>query len=83
MNPLEMVKNQLRLLNRSILMFELGVRLKLRFWGQTLVEETLLAAVKKCPTAAILGTQQLRGQQYIPILMRFFRPNRSNILIFW
>ena len=32
-NPLEMVKKkQFRLLNRSILMYELGVRLKLRFW---------------------------------------------------
>ena len=32
--PLEMVKNQLRLLNRSILMSELGVRPKLRFGAQ-------------------------------------------------
>ena len=30
-NPLEMVKKQFRLLNRSILMSELGVRPKLRF----------------------------------------------------
>ena len=30
-NPLEMVKNQFRRLNRSILMSELGVRPKLRF----------------------------------------------------
>ena len=33
MNPLEMVKKQFRLLNRSILMSELGVRPKLRFWA--------------------------------------------------
>ena len=32
-NPLEMVKNLLRLLNRSILMSELGVRPKLQFLG--------------------------------------------------
>ena len=32
-NPLEMVKIQFRLLNRSILMSELGVRHKLRFWA--------------------------------------------------
>ena len=32
-NPLEMVKNQFRLLNRSILRSELGVRSKLRFWA--------------------------------------------------
>ena len=30
-NPLDMVKNQFRLLNRSILRSELGVRPKLRF----------------------------------------------------
>ena len=30
-NPLEIVKNEFRLLNRSILMSELGVRPKLRF----------------------------------------------------
>ena len=34
MNPLEMVKNHFRLLNRSILMPELGVRPKLRFWAK-------------------------------------------------
>ena len=33
-NPLEMVKNKFRLLNRSILMSEFGVILKLRFWVQ-------------------------------------------------
>ena len=32
-NTLEMVKEQFRLLNRSILMSELGVRAKLRFWA--------------------------------------------------
>ena len=32
-NPLEMVKNQFSLLNRSILRSELGVRPKLRFWA--------------------------------------------------
>ena len=32
-NPLEMVKNQLRLLKRLILRSELGVRPKLRFWA--------------------------------------------------
>ena len=35
-----MVKNQLRLLNRSILMLELGVRPKLRFWGQMSTKQT-------------------------------------------
>ena len=34
MNPLEMVKNQFRLLNRLILMSELEVRPKLRFWAR-------------------------------------------------
>ena len=33
-NPLEMVKNQFRLLNRSTLMSELGVRPKLLFGAQ-------------------------------------------------
>ena len=32
-NPLEMVKKHVRLWYRSILMFELGVRPKLRFWA--------------------------------------------------
>ena len=32
-NPIEMVNKQLRLFNRSILMSELGVRPKLRFWA--------------------------------------------------
>ena len=31
--PLEMVKEHVRLWNRSILMSELGVRPKLRFWA--------------------------------------------------
>ena len=39
-NPLEMVKNQFRLLNRSILMSELGVRPKLRFWAQMSSKQT-------------------------------------------
>ena len=34
MNPLEMVKKQFKLLNRSILMSELGDRPKLRFWAK-------------------------------------------------
>ena len=33
-NPLEMVKKYFRLLNRSILMFELGVRPTLRYWAK-------------------------------------------------
>ena len=33
MNPLEMVKKHVKLLNRSILMSELGVRPKLLFWA--------------------------------------------------
>ena len=33
-NPLEMVKKQFRLLNSSILMSELGIRPKLRFWDK-------------------------------------------------
>ena len=40
MNPLEIVKNQFRLLNRSILMFELGVRPKLQFWVQMSSKQT-------------------------------------------
>ena len=39
-NPLEMVKNKFRLLNRSILMSELGVRPKLRFWAQMSKKQT-------------------------------------------
>ena len=39
-NPLEMVKNQLRLLNRSTLMSELGVRPKLRFGAQMSTKQT-------------------------------------------
>ena len=34
MNPLEMVKKHFRLLNRSILMSEQGVRPKFRFWAK-------------------------------------------------
>ena len=33
-HPLEMVKKQFRLSNRSILIFELGVNPKLRFWDK-------------------------------------------------
>ena len=33
-NPLEMLNNQFRLLKRSILMSELGVIPKLRFWAR-------------------------------------------------
>ena len=32
-NPLEMVKKLVRLSNRSIMMYELGARPKLRFWA--------------------------------------------------
>ena len=39
-NPLEMVKNQFRLLNLSILMSEPGVRPKLRFWAQMSSKQT-------------------------------------------
>ena len=39
-NPLEMVKNQLRLLNRLILMSEQGVRPKLRFLAQMSTKQT-------------------------------------------
>ena len=39
-NPLEMVKIQLRLLNLSILMSELGVRPKLRFGAQMSTKQT-------------------------------------------
>ena len=39
-NPLEMVKNQFRLLNRSILMSELGVRPKLQFWARMSGKQT-------------------------------------------
>ena len=39
-NPLEMVKNQLKLFNLSILISELGVRLKLPFWAQMSSKQT-------------------------------------------
>ena len=39
-DPLEMVKTQLRLLNRTILMSELGVRPKLRFWALMSTKQT-------------------------------------------
>ena len=39
-NPLELVKNQFRLLNHSILMSELGVRLKLHFRAQMSSKKT-------------------------------------------
>ena len=39
-NTLEMVKKQFILLNRSILMSELGVRPKLRFWAQMSSKQT-------------------------------------------
>ena len=39
-NPLGMVKKQFRLLNRSILLSELGVRPKLRFWAQMSTKQT-------------------------------------------
>ena len=38
--PFEMVKNQFKLLNLSILMSELGVRPKLRFWEQMSCKQT-------------------------------------------
>ena len=40
-NPLEMVKNQLRLLNRLILMSEQGVKPKLRILPQMSTKQTL------------------------------------------
>ena len=39
-NALEMVKNQFRLLNRSILMSELGLRPKLRVWAHMSCKQT-------------------------------------------
>ena len=39
-NPIEFVKKHFRLLNRSILMFELGVRPKLRFWAKMSMKQT-------------------------------------------
>ena len=39
-NPLEMVKKHVRLSNRSILMSELGVRPKLRFWALISTKQT-------------------------------------------
>ena len=39
-NPLGMVKKQFRLLNRSILLSQLGVRPKLRFWAQMSTKQT-------------------------------------------
>ena len=40
MNPVEMVKNQFRLLHRSIPMSELGVRPKLQFWARMSSKQT-------------------------------------------
>ena len=40
MNPLEMVKKHFRHLNRSILMSELGVGTKLRFWAKLSMKQT-------------------------------------------
>ena len=39
-NPLEMVKIHVSLLNRSILMFELGFKYKLRFWAKMSTKKT-------------------------------------------
>ena len=39
-NPLEMVKKQVSLWNRSIMMFELGFTPKLRFWFQMIMKQT-------------------------------------------
>ena len=39
-NPLEMVKKHFRLLNRSMLMSELRVRPKLRFWAKKSIKQT-------------------------------------------
>ena len=39
-NPLEMVKKHFKLLNLSILMSEVGVRHKLRFWAQMSSKQT-------------------------------------------
>ena len=39
-NHLEMVENQFKLLNRTILMSELGVSAKLRFWAQMSMKQT-------------------------------------------
>ena len=39
-NPLEMVKTHARLSNRSILMFELGFKHKLRFWAKMSTKQT-------------------------------------------
>ena len=46
-NPLEMVKKHFRLLNRSILMSELGVRPKLRFWAKLIMKQTQKSDFKK------------------------------------
>ena len=40
-NPLEMVKQHVKLRNRSILVSELGVRLKLRFWAYMSTKQKL------------------------------------------
>ena len=39
-NPLEMVKNHFKLLNRSIQMFDRGFRLKVRFWVKMSTKHT-------------------------------------------
>ena len=40
MNPLEMVKKKIGLWNRSILMSEIGVRPKLRYWAHMSSKQT-------------------------------------------
>ena len=39
-NPLELVKKHFMLLNRSVLMFELGFRPKLRVWAKMSTKQT-------------------------------------------
>ena len=55
-NPWEMVKNQIRLLNRSILMSELGVRPRLRFWA--------LMSCKQTPKILLQGIQLLSSRTF-------------------
>ena len=46
-NPLEMVKKHFRLMNRSILMSEQGVRPKLRFWAKISMKQTRKIGLQK------------------------------------
>ena len=57
-NPLEMVKNQFRLLNLSILMSEQGLRPKLRFWAHMSSKQTIQGVRPKLRFWAQISNKQ-------------------------